>query len=116
MDDRLTILPREWAAHSGKGGLNHPTHAEHVHVKHLPHLHFLTLLHCSEIADACVVDQHVDVTEAFLGRMDRGIDLSLICHVQFQSESVAIGSQILDVIGVSRSHYGAVTAFQNMRG
>ncbi len=65
-------------AHAGKSGSDHPAHAEFVHFKHLPTLLLFAFFHCSEIANSCVVDQHVDAAEVLLGGMNRGIDLALI--------------------------------------
>ena len=57
--------------------MNHSAEAEHVDLEHSAYLILFTFFNGREIADARIVDEHVDSTEFVLGRLDGRVNLSL---------------------------------------
>src|ERR1019366_9406510 len=57
--------PLAMLAHSGQSRVNHAAQPKHVDLKHLAYLILFALFNGCEIADACIVDQHVDATDFF---------------------------------------------------
>ncbi len=63
-DAMLTISP---CPHSRQHRSDHGSHAEEVGLEYGVDIFLLSLLHCSQIAIASIVDEHVDAPEYALG-------------------------------------------------
>ena len=110
VDDRATAL----AAHHRQGRRGHAPERKDVDLEHASHFGVLALFNRSEIADASIIDQHINPPEMRLGSFDGGLNLCLVSHIEAQDQCARPTGKVLQRFSLACADDGRVTGVQQL--
>lgn len=115
MEEKFYDRSRAAGAHARQDGADDVGQAEDVDVEDPADLFVGALLHGGEVADAGVVDDHVDAAEVVLGSRDGFLDLRGVGDVEGQGERLVVsGDEVLDLIDVPGGDDGLVAGGEDL--